>query len=76
MKMLNTETLKNVCKDDFLHERDFELSKGTIYKHKGSEHDILKIFFGSYQINVLLYKKKKTRGNHAPFMSMKMGKQL
>ena len=76
MKMLNTETLKNVCKDDFLHERHFELSKGTIYKYKGSEYGILKIFFGWYQINVPLYKKKKTRGNHAPFMSMKMGKQL
>ena len=48
MKMLSTETLKNVCKDDFLHERHFELSKGTIYKYKGSEYGILKIFFGWY----------------------------
>ena len=44
-KSIEYRNFKNFCKDDFLHELDFELSKGTIYEFKDNQYDILPNIF-------------------------------
>ena len=59
---------KNLYKDDFLNELDFEFSRGTIYKYKGNQYDILtnipRMVLGKHA----LIKIKKISLNHAPLM--------
>ena len=65
---------KNLYKDDFLNELDFEFSRGTIYKYKGNQYDILTNIPRMVLDKHALIKIKKISLNHAPLMSKESSK--
>ena len=68
--------IKNISRDDFLHELNFELSKGTIYKYCDNQYVILKNIFRVVLDKHAPIKSKKSRGRHAPFMSKELIKAI
>ena len=70
IKILNTKIVKTYYKDDFLHEFDFELRKGVIYKYKDNHFDILTIIFEMVLDNMPLKRARKL-GNHARTFNVK-----
>ena len=54
----------------------FEFSKGTIYKYKDNQYDILTSIFRMVLDKRVPFKSKKLRGNQAPFMSKELSKAV
>ena len=68
-KNIEHQNFKNFYKYDFLHELAFKLSKGTIYKFKDNQYDIVTNIFRMVLDNYAPIKSKKIRGNHVSSMS-------
>ena len=75
-KNIEHRNFKNCHKDGFLHELDFKFSKGTIYKYKDNQYDILTNIFRMVLDTHALKKSNKIKGNHVSFLSEELSKAI
>ena len=75
-KNVEYRNYKNFNENNFLYERDQELSKGSIYKEKHHQYDVFTNIFRMVLDKHAPIKKKMVRGNEASFMRKELNKAI